>query len=100
VGPYLEFTTNYYTDTSNAHVQQVEAGKMSATRYVEWALEMVTEERDRADACFDSHAAKNVVFHVRDAAGSKQGHKIVQKGELTAHRSPGGTTTHDTHSPG
>jgi hypothetical protein len=73
---------------------------MSATRYVEWALEMVTEERDRADACFDSHAAKNVVFHVRDAAGSKQGHKIVQKGELTAHRSPGGTTTHDTHSPG
>lgn len=98
MGPYVELTTNYYAETSETHVQRVEAGDMSATRYIEWVLEMVAEERDRAEKCLDSEAAKAVVIRVRDAAGSNQGHKIVQKGELVNHSLISGTTTHLTRS--
>ena len=53
---------------------------MSATRYIEWTLQKVEEESERAYACLSSEVAEKVVEIARGEAGQKMGTRIVRRG--------------------
>ncbi|ORY31595.1 putative ubiquitin-protein ligase [Naematelia encephala] len=78
--PYLDLTISHYDDASAAHLAKLVDGTMSATRYVEWVLERVEEERDRARECLgpDGQVAETVVGIVRREAGEKRSSEVVR----------------------
>ena len=79
--PYIELTTSHFTDTASSNITSVEAGTMSATRYVEWTLQKITEERERAEACISSEVAQDIVKVIRDEAGTKWASRFVRTGQ-------------------
>ncbi len=80
--PYIELTTSHYADTAASNMSSVEGGTMSATRYIEWTLQKVDEERERASACLSPEVAEEVVKVVRHVAGEKMGGRIVRRGQF------------------
>jgi cullin-4 len=59
---------------------------MPATQYVEWLLEKVEEERERALVCLDADVAEEVVAVVRKEGGKNQSEKVVSRGECDSTR--------------
>lgn len=62
-------------------MKAVEAGTMSPTAYVEWALNQVESERERAKTCLDDNVASQVVKIIRKETGVKVVDKIVRRGD-------------------
>ncbi|WWD19893.1 hypothetical protein CI109_104362 [Kwoniella shandongensis] len=77
--PFVDLTTSYYQSSSMSYVDSVEQGGMSATKYVEWVLEKVDEEKERGEACLSIEVAERVVQVVRREAGEEKGTKIIQR---------------------
>ena len=78
--PYIELTTSHYAEMAASHIFSVEGGTMSATRYIEWTLQKVNEEKERAQACLSPEVAEEGVKAVRTEAGLKMGPRIVRRG--------------------
>lgn len=55
---------------------------MSPSRYVQWLLERVEEERERGKTCFDDEVAERAVESVREELGTKIQERIVRRGKL------------------
>lgn len=79
--PYIELTTSHYAEAAANNISSVEGGTMSATRYIEWTLQKVDEERERAEACLAPEVAEEVVKSVRSEAGGKMATRIVRRGK-------------------
>ena len=79
--PYIELTTSHFTDTATSNIASVEAGTMSATRYIEWTLQKINEEQERAEACISNEVAQDVMRVVGNEAGTKMASRSVQKGQ-------------------
>ncbi|WVF67352.1 hypothetical protein IAT40_002107 [Kwoniella sp. CBS 6097] len=77
--PYIDLTTTHYQDSASSLIASVEGGSMTATKYVEWVLEKVEEEMERASACLSSEVAEAVVTTVRHEAGHTHGEKVVRR---------------------
>lgn len=80
--PYVDFATDHYSSIAKSNVASVESGGMSTTRYIEWALAKVDEERERATTCLDSSTAERVVKVVRAEGGTKMAKRVVRRGAL------------------
>jgi hypothetical protein len=79
--PYLHQTDEFYHDRAERLAGEVESGTMSPTRYVEWVLEKVVEERERAEACLDAEVGKKAIEVVRAEAGEKMSKRVVRRGK-------------------
>ena len=58
----------------------VEGGKMSPTGYIEWVMDQVKAEDERARATMSAEVAGQVVNVVRVQAGYKMSKRIVSRG--------------------
>lgn len=83
--PYVELTTSHYAEAGASNMTNVEDGSMSATRYVEWTLQKVQEEKERTEACVSSDVAEAVVKAVRHEAGEKMAARVVRRGQWHLH---------------
>ncbi len=81
--PYIDLTRSHYAEAASTNMSSVESGTMSATRYIEWTLQKVDEERERAEARVAPEIAEEAVKGVRSEAGEKIGKRIVRRGKLT-----------------
>jgi cullin-4 len=79
---YVAETATHYDTVVEKNVKAVEQGEMSPTRYIEWALEKVEEEKERAQLCFTAVVTQTVVDVVRDKAGRLVGDRVVAPGEF------------------
>ncbi|KAK4685778.1 hypothetical protein P7C73_g4368, partial [Tremellales sp. Uapishka_1] len=69
---YLEETSTYYERKAEEDVAQVEGGTMSPTKYVEWVLDKVGEERERAASCMSAKTGDQAVDIVRKEAALEE----------------------------
>ncbi|WVW86443.1 hypothetical protein I302_108491 [Kwoniella bestiolae CBS 10118] len=78
--PYIELATEYHSTSAEEKVKQVEGSSngLTASRYVEWVLEKVVEEKERADACLDENVAQQVVSVVRKEAGQNVAERVIR----------------------
>ena len=79
--PYIDGLIDHYETAADSNLESVEAGTMSAGRYVQWVMEKVNEEKDRAEQCFGSGKAlaEEAVRLVRSLAGAKQQARFVRR---------------------
>jgi hypothetical protein len=61
-------------------MMNVEGGKMSPTGYIEWVMEQVQAEDERARSTMSAEVAGQVVNVVRVQAGYKMSKRIVSRG--------------------
>lgn len=85
--PYVALANTYYSDHAESNMASVESASMSPSKYVSWALEKVTEERERAHICMDPSVAKQVVHVVRVQCGYKMSKRIVRRGRSASKKS-------------
>jgi len=78
---YLDSLIDHYKSEAKAKISNVQSGSMSATRYVQWIVSKVEEERDRARTCLDEPTAVSAVYYVREHLGSAQYANFIQTGE-------------------
>ena len=81
--PYVHLANTYYSDVSEVNIVNVEGGKMSPTGYIEWVMDQVKVEEERARATMSMEVAGQVVNVVRVQAGYKMSKRIVSRGKLT-----------------
>jgi cullin-4 len=75
----------YYASQANAYVDDsstTEGLEKSPTGYIQWALEKVQEERERAKTCLDEKSAEMIVEYVRKDVGTNMQDRIVRRGTL------------------
>lgn len=79
--PFVQSANEHYSDTAETYITSVEAGDMTSTNYVTWALDKTAEEFERANTCLDEDVAKKVVNVVRVQSGYKMSKRIVRRGQ-------------------
>jgi hypothetical protein len=81
--PYQNDAIGYYTAQAEANIwgANSEEQSMSPTRYVEWAMEKVEEERERVATCLDPDSVDRLVLGLRVVLGGQVKDKIVGRGE-------------------
>ncbi|WWC91953.1 uncharacterized protein L201_006905 [Kwoniella dendrophila CBS 6074] len=79
---YLQHTTEHYCSNAEYYLNQVEQDgdeKMKPGKYIEWVLEKVIEEKERAIACLSNEVSEQAVTVVRKEAGEKVANRIIRK---------------------
>ncbi|OCF77529.1 hypothetical protein I204_01517 [Kwoniella mangroviensis CBS 8886] len=79
--PYVELTNKYYSTSAQEKVNLVQNSdkEFTASKYVEWVLEKVVQEKERAESCLDENVAEQVVKVVRKEAGENVAEKVVRR---------------------
>jgi len=78
--PYIGLANTHYSEVAEVNMMNVEGGKMSPTGYIEWVMEQVKAEDERAKATMSVEVAGQVVNVVRVQAGYKMSKRIVSRG--------------------
>lgn len=81
--PYQNDAIGYYTAQAEVNIGGAtsEDQSMSPTRYVEWAMEKVEEERERVATCLDPDSVDRLVLGLRVVLGGQVKDKIVGRGK-------------------
>lgn len=77
---YLDSLIDHYKTEANSKISNIQDGSMSATRYIQWIVDKVEEERDRARTCLDETIATSAVSLVHEHLGSAQYASFLQPG--------------------
>jgi len=78
--PYIGLANTHFSEVAEVNIANVEGGKMSPTGYIEWVMEQVKAEDERARATMSVEVAGQVVNVVRVQAGYKMSKRIVSRG--------------------
>jgi hypothetical protein len=78
--PYIGLANTHFSEVAEVNMSNVEGGKMSPTGYIEWVMEQVKAEDERARATMSAEVAGQVVNVVRVQAGYKMSKRIVSRG--------------------
>jgi hypothetical protein len=78
--PYIGLANTHFSEVAEVNMMNVEGGKMSPTGYIEWVMEQVKAEDERARATMSAEVAGQVVNVVRVQAGYKMSKRIVSRG--------------------
>ena len=78
--PYIGLANTHYSEVAEVNMMNVEGGKMSPTGYIEWVMDQVKAEDERARATMSAEVAGQVVNVVRVQAGYKMSKRIVSRG--------------------
>lgn len=82
--PYIGLANTHFSEVAEVNMTSVEGGKMSPTGYIEWVMDQVKAEEERARTTMSPEVAGQVVNVVRVQAGYKMSKRIVSRGMSTS----------------